>query len=58
MEKTIKVNKKELEVLKKALDRHKEFVQFGVDNSEKNRREKLINDLYNLESIEKKANET
>lgn len=57
MEKTIKVNKKELEVLKKALDRHKEFLQYGIGAFQRNAKEKLINELYNLESLEKKANE-
>jgi hypothetical protein len=55
MEKLIKVNKKELEVLKKALDRHKEFLQYGIGALQRKGREELINELYNLESVENKV---
>ena len=55
MEKTIKLNAKEIEVLKKALDLQKFAVQFGVSSSNQQSKEKAINELYNIESIEKKV---
>ncbi len=55
MEKTIKLNAKEIEVLKKALDLQKFTVQIGVKTSNQQSKEKAINELYNIESIEKKV---
>jgi len=55
MERTIKLNAKEIEVLKKALDLQKFTVQIGVKTSNQQSKEKAINELYNIESIEKKV---
>ena len=55
MEKTIKLNAKEIEVLKKALDLQKFTVQIGAKTSNLQNKEKAINELYNIESIEKKV---
>jgi hypothetical protein len=54
-EKTVKLNKKEIEVLKKALDLAKFTVKIGVSSSNQQSKEKAINELYNIESIEKKV---
>ncbi len=54
MEKIIKLNKKELEVLKTALDNQKVIVQIKTSVENQQRREMAINELYNIESIEKK----
>ena len=57
MEKVIKLNKKELEVLERALDNYKFSVQIRVKSDNIKRIEMAINELYNIESIEKKASE-
>lgn len=54
METTIKLNKKELEVLKNALNNQKIVVQVKAASDNAQRRELAINELYNIESIEKK----
>lgn len=53
--KTIKLNEKEIEVLKKALDLKKITVQIGAKSSNQQSKEIAINELYNIESIEKKV---
>jgi hypothetical protein len=57
MEKVIKLNKREIEVLEKALDSYKFSVQIKVKSDNMKRVEMAINELYNVESIEKKVNE-
>lgn len=54
-EKTVKLNKREIEVLKKALDLAKFTVQVGTASYNQANKEKAINELYNIESIEKKV---
>ena len=53
-ETTLKLNKRELEIIKDALDNHKVIVKIKAYNSNSQRRELAINKLYNIESIEKK----
>jgi hypothetical protein len=48
------LNKKEIEVLKRALDNYKFAVQIKTSSENAQRRELAINELYNVESIEKK----
>jgi cystathionine beta-lyase family protein involved in aluminum resistance len=50
----LKLNKKELEVLKTALDNQKIVVQIKTSSDNQQRKELAINELYNIESIEKK----
>lgn len=57
MEKTVKLNKKEIEVLERALDNYKFTVQVRLKSDNMQRVEMAINELYNVESIEKKVNE-
>jgi len=57
MEKVIKLNKKEIEVLERALDNYKFSVQVRIKSDNIKRIEMAINELYNIESIEKKVNE-
>lgn len=55
MEKTVKLNNKEIEILKRALDTQKTVVKIATNTSNQASREKAINELYNIESIEKKV---
>lgn len=57
MEKTVKLNKKEIEVLERALDNYKFTVQVRLKSDNMQRVEMAINELYNVDSIEKKVNE-
>lgn len=57
MEKIIKLNKKEIEVLERALDNYRFMVQVKTKSGNMQRVEMAINELYNVESIEKKVNE-
>jgi uncharacterized protein (UPF0371 family) len=50
----LKLNKKEVEVVKKALDNQKVVVKITVSSDNNKRRESAINELYNLESVENK----
>jgi hypothetical protein len=50
----LKLNKKELEVIKDALDNQKMVVKIKTATQNNQRRELAINELYNIESIEKK----
>ena len=50
----LKLNKKEVEVIKKALDNQKIVVRITVSSNDNKRKESAINQLYNLESIENK----
>jgi hypothetical protein len=54
-DKILRLNKKELEVLKEALDNQKVLARIKASGGGQNTREKAINELYNIESIEKKA---
>jgi hypothetical protein len=54
-EKVLKLNKKELEVLREALDNQKLIAKIKANGGGQQVREKAINELYNIESIEKKA---
>jgi hypothetical protein len=54
-EKTITLNEREVEVLKKALDNQKTVVRIGAMSQSQVSKEKAINELYNIESIEKKV---
>ena len=57
MEKIVKLNKKEIEVLERALDNYKFTVKVRLKSDNMQRVEMAINELYNVESIEKKVNE-
>jgi hypothetical protein len=50
----LKLNKRELEVIKDALDNHKVVVKIKAYSGNMQRKEMAINELYNIESIEKK----
>ena len=54
METTIKLNKREIEIIKDALDNQKVVVKIKASSDNNQRREMAINELYNIESIEKK----
>lgn len=56
MEKEInlKLNKREIAVLKNALDNQKTVVKIKASTDNNQRKELAINELYNIESIEKK----
>jgi len=53
-ETTITLNKREVEIVKNALDNFKTVVQIKAASENIQRRELAINELYNIESIEKK----
>jgi hypothetical protein len=55
LEKIVKLNAKEIEILKKALDLQKYAVQIGTMSTSQQSKERAINDLYNIESIERKV---
>lgn len=50
----LKLNKKEVEILKNALDNQKVVVKIKTSTDNLQRKELAINELYNIESIEKK----
>jgi methyl coenzyme M reductase beta subunit len=50
----LKLNKKEVDVLLNALDNQKVTVKIKTSSNSIQRRELAINELYNIESIEKK----
>ena len=50
----LKLNKRELEVIKDSLDNQKMVVKIKTSTQNNQRREMAINELYNIESIEKK----
>jgi hypothetical protein len=50
----LKLNKREIEVIKNALDNQKVVVKIKASTDNNQRRELAINELYNIESIEKK----
>lgn len=54
MEKVLKLNKREIELIKDALDNQKVVVKIKASSENAQRRELAINELYNIESIEKK----
>ena len=51
----LKLNKKELEVIKDSLDNQKMVVKIKTSTQNNQRREMAINELYNIESIERKV---
>ena len=53
-ETVLKLNAREVEIIKDALDNHKTFVRMSVSTQNQQRKELAINELYNIESIEKK----
>lgn len=50
----LKLNKKELEVIKESLENQKVMVRIKVTTQNQQRKELAINEIYNIESIEKK----
>jgi type IV secretory pathway VirB4 component len=54
MEKVLKLNKREIELIKDALDNQKVVVKIKASSDNAQRKELAINELYNIESIEKK----
>jgi hypothetical protein len=50
----LKLNKRETEVLKNALDNQKVVVKIKTASDNMQRKEMAINELYNIESIENK----
>jgi cystathionine beta-lyase family protein involved in aluminum resistance len=50
----LKLNKREVEVIKNALDNQKVVVKIKTSSEYMQRKELAINELYNIESIEKK----
>ena len=53
----LKLNKKEIETIKDALDTQKVVVKINASNGNQQRRELAINELYNIESVENKIKE-
>ena len=54
----LKLNKREVEIIKDALDNQKLVVKIKAATQNIQRREMAINELYNIESIEKKVKVT
>lgn len=50
----LKLNKREIEVIKNALDNQKVIVKIKASTDNNQRKEMAINELYNIESVEKK----
>jgi hypothetical protein len=50
----LKLNKRELEVIKDSLDNQKLVVKIKTSTQNNQRKEMAINELYNIESIENK----
>lgn len=55
MEKTVKLTEKEIEVLKEALETQKVIVRIKTGTDNQVRKEKAINELYELENVERKV---
>jgi HKD family nuclease len=55
MEKTVKLTEKEIEVLKDALETQKVIVRIKTATDNQVRKEKAINELYELENVERKV---
>lgn len=51
----LKLNKREVEIIKDALDNQKLVVKIKAATQNIQRKEMAINELYNIESIEKKV---
>lgn len=51
---TLKVNKRELDIIKESLDNYKTVVRIKTSTANMQRKEMAINELYNIESIENK----
>ena len=49
-----KLNKREIEIIKDALDNQKVVVKIRASSENQQRKELAINELYNIESIENK----
>ena len=54
MDKVINLNKKETQIIKNALDNQKLVVRIKLATDNTQRKELAINELYNIENIEKK----
>jgi hypothetical protein len=54
MDKVLKLNKKETQIIKNALDNQKLVVRIKLATDNTQRKELAINELYNIENIEKK----
>lgn len=54
----LKLNKREIEIIKDALDNQKIVIRIKASSENSQRRELAINELYNIESIEKKIKGT
>lgn len=50
----IKLNNKEVELIKKTLENHKVICQIKVNCCSKKEKEDIINQLYNIESVSRK----
>jgi hypothetical protein len=50
----LKLNKREVEIIKDALDNQKIVIKIKTSTQNNQRRELAINELYNIESIENK----
>ena len=50
----LKLNKREAEVIKNALDNQKVVVKIKASTDNNQRKDMAINELYNIESVEKK----
>lgn len=50
----LKLNKREIEIIKNALDNQKVVVRIKTASDNMQRKELAINELYNIESIENK----
>lgn len=53
-EKTVKLNEKEVQIVKEALSSAKTFKKLGMSEKQGNQREEKIADIYDIERIEKK----
>jgi hypothetical protein len=54
VDKVLKLNKKETQIIKNALDNQKLVVRIKLATDNTQRKELAINELYNIENIEKK----
>jgi len=51
---TVKLNKREVEIVKEALDNQKFITRIKTSSDNVKRREEAINELYNIEKVEEK----
>jgi hypothetical protein len=51
---TLKINKRELDIIKESLDNYKMVVRIKSSSGNMQRKEMAINELYNIESVENK----